>query len=141
MEFLQKVIQLYAERKEWFLDLFAAHVGLALTAAVSAGIIGLLLGIFISEHKKAAGRLKTVLATYNEAEDLINIGAYKSGSNRNIDYAIYKIDAVNKFLTQQTDEKFSFEDELQSLMELFADYDDFESGKLKLGEQPARQRR
>lgn len=33
MEFLQKVIQLYAERKEWFLDLFAAHVGLALTAA------------------------------------------------------------------------------------------------------------
>lgn len=38
MEFLQKVIQLYAERKEWFLDLFAAHVGLALTAAVSAGI-------------------------------------------------------------------------------------------------------
>ena len=50
MEFLQKVIQLYAERKEWFLDLFAAHVGLALTAAVSAGIIGLLLGIFISEH-------------------------------------------------------------------------------------------
>ena len=34
MEFLQKVIQLYAERKEWFLDLFAAHVGLALTAAV-----------------------------------------------------------------------------------------------------------
>lgn len=55
MEFLQKVIQLYAERKEWFLDLFAAHVGLALTAAVSAGIIGLLLGIFISEHKKAAG--------------------------------------------------------------------------------------
>ena len=97
--------------------------------------------IVTKEHKKAAGSLKTVLATYNEAEDLINIGAYKSGSNRNIDYAIYKIDAVNKFLTQQTDEKFSFEDELQSLMELFADYDDFESGKLKLGEQPARQRR
>ena len=60
MEFLQKVIQLYAERKEWFLDLFAAHVGLALTAAVSAGIIGLLLGIFISEHKKAAGPVLTI---------------------------------------------------------------------------------
>jgi osmoprotectant transport system permease protein len=60
VEFLQKVIQLYAERKEWFLDLFAAHVGLALTAAVSAGIIGLLLGIFISEHKKAAGPVLTI---------------------------------------------------------------------------------
>lgn len=48
-----------------------------------------------------AGRLKNVLATYNEAEDLINIGAYKSGSNKNIDYAISKIDAVNEFLRQQ----------------------------------------
>ena len=54
-----------------------------------------------------AGRMKNVMATYNEAEDLINIGAYKSGSNRNIDYAIYKIDAVNKFLMQQTDNDFS----------------------------------
>ena len=40
------------------------------------------------EHKQAAGKLKNVLATYNEAEDLINIGAYKGGSNPNIDYAI-----------------------------------------------------
>ena len=32
----------------------------------------------------AAGKLKNVLATYNEAEDLINIGAYKSGSNPKI---------------------------------------------------------
>lgn len=97
--------------------------------------------IVTKEHKKAAGRLKTVLATYNEAEDLINIGAYKSGSNRNIDYAIYKIDAVNRFLMQQTDEKFSFEEELQELIELFADYDDFETGKLKLGGPPSGQRR
>ena len=41
-----------------------------------------------SEHKEAAGKLKNVLATYQEAEDLINIGAYKKGSNSNIDYAI-----------------------------------------------------
>ena len=34
------------------------------------------------EHKQAANKLKNVLATYNEAEDLINIGAYKKGSNR-----------------------------------------------------------
>ena len=44
--------------------------------------------IVTKEHKKVAGRLKNVLATYNEAEDLINIGAYKKGSNKNIDYAI-----------------------------------------------------
>ena len=49
-------------------------------------------------QKELAGRLKNVMATYTEAEDLINIGAYKSGSNKNIDYAISKIDKVNEFL-------------------------------------------
>ena len=73
------------------------------------------------EHKELAGRLKSVLATYNEAEDLINIGAYKSGSNRNIDYAIQKIDAVNDFLMQKTDEKFQFEQEIDLLRALFND--------------------
>lgn len=67
-------------------------------------------------HKKAAGSLKNVLATYGEAEDLINIGAYKSGSNKNIDYAIEKIEAVNEFLRQGVDEKFTFE-EIVGLME------------------------
>ena len=71
--------------------------------------------------KELAGRLKNVLATYNEAEDLINIGAYKSGSNRNIDYAIQKIDAVNDFLMQKTDEKFQFEQEIDLLRALFND--------------------
>lgn len=84
-------------------------------------------------HKQLAGRLKTVLATYNEAEDLINIGAYKSGSNRNIDYAIYKINAVNKYLQQQTDEKFTFEEEVTALEGLFSDYEDFENGTLTFG--------
>lgn len=71
------------------------------------------------EHKAVAGKLKNVLATYNEAEDLINIGAYKSGSNKNIDYAIEKIDKVNQFLLQGVDEKFTFEDELTMLNAIF----------------------
>lgn len=74
-----------------------------------------------SEHKVAAGKLKNVLATYNEAEDLINIGAYKSGSNKNIDYAIEKIDAVNDYLMQDVDAKYDYEQELQMLEELFAE--------------------
>ena len=71
------------------------------------------------EHKQAAGRLKSVLATYNEAEDLINIGAYKSGSNPSIDYAITKIDAVNEFLCQGVEEKFEFEETVAALEKLF----------------------
>lgn len=71
------------------------------------------------EHKAAAGKLKNVLATYNEAEDLINIGAYKKGSNPNIDYAIDKIDAVNDYLMQEVDSKFDYEQELELLKALF----------------------
>ena len=75
--------------------------------------------IAAKEHKQAANKLKNVLATYNEAEDLINIGAYKKGSNPNIDYAISKIDAVNGFLCQGTEEKFTFEETVQMLEDLF----------------------
>ena len=71
------------------------------------------------EHKAVAGKLKNVLATYQEAEDLINIGAYKSGSNEEIDYAVSKIKAVNDFLCQRTDEKFTFEEELALLEDVF----------------------
>ncbi len=71
------------------------------------------------EHKAIAGKLKNVLATYSEAEDLINIGAYKAGSNKNIDYAIEKIDEVNQFLLQGVDEKFNFEEELAMLNAIF----------------------
>jgi flagellum-specific ATP synthase len=77
--------------------------------------------IATKEHKALAGKLKTVLATYHEAEDLINIGAYKNGSNPDIDYAIRKIRAVNEFLCQGTDEKFQFEEELELLEKVFAD--------------------
>ncbi len=71
------------------------------------------------EHKAAAGKLKNVLATYHDAEDLINIGAYKSGSNSDIDYTISKIKEVNAFLQQEMYEKHSFEEEITMLMEIF----------------------
>ena len=77
--------------------------------------------IATKEHKALAGKLKNVMATYNEAEDLINIGAYKSGSNPDIDYAIRKIRDVNAFLRQDTDEKFLFEEEVALLGDLFKD--------------------
>lgn len=73
------------------------------------------------EHKKAAGKLKNVLATYNDAEDLINIGAYRSGANKNIDYAVSKIELVNSFLMQETDQKFTFEEIRQTLIDMFRD--------------------
>lgn len=72
-------------------------------------------------HKQAAGKLRNVLATYQEAEDLINIGAYKRGSNQDIDYAIIKHTAVNEYLMQDTMEKCEFEEEKEALTALFAE--------------------
>jgi flagellum-specific ATP synthase len=77
--------------------------------------------IATKEHKQLSGTLKNVLATYNEAEDLINIGAYKNGSNPDIDYAIKKIKDVNAYLCQETDEKFTFDEEIKLLEQVFAD--------------------
>lgn len=73
------------------------------------------------EHKRLAGKLKNVLATYNEAEDLINIGAYKSGSNPEIDYAITMIQQVNAYLQQEVDEKVTYEESIEGLEKMFGE--------------------
>ncbi|MBO7352785.1 MAG: FliI/YscN family ATPase, partial [Lachnospiraceae bacterium] len=75
--------------------------------------------IVTPEQKKLASKLKMIMATYNESEDLINIGAYKAGANKNIDYAISKIDEVNAFLMQDTSDKFTFEETLADLRAIF----------------------
>ena len=71
------------------------------------------------EHKKAAGEMRDVLARYAEAEDLINIGAYAKGSNPKVDNAIDKIDAVNNFLKQRTEENITFNDSLSQMQSIF----------------------
>ena len=69
-------------------------------------------------HKSDAGKFKNLMATYADAEDLINIGAYKSGSNPEIDEAIEKHKAINEFLQQQTDEKTTFEEAVSKIHEI-----------------------
>ena len=59
------------------------------------------------------------MADYNEAEDLINIGAYTRGSNKDIDNAINKINKINSFLRQETQENFEFEDTLKIMQDIF----------------------
>ncbi|MGC6366952.1 MAG: flagellar protein export ATPase FliI [Candidatus Marinamargulisbacteria bacterium] len=71
------------------------------------------------EHKNAASRLREVLAKYEEAEDLINIGAYVKGSNPKVDEAVEKIDEVNAFLRQRTDENVPFEETVRMISSIF----------------------
>ena len=77
--------------------------------------------IVTNEQKQLSGKLKNVLATYNEAEDLINIGAYKMGSNKDIDFAIAKIEEVNRFLMQDVEERYTFDEVVSLLDDIFAD--------------------
>ena len=66
-------------------------------------------------HKESSARLRSILAVYKKAEDLINIGAYVTGSNPKIDEALRKIDAVNAFLRQASNHAASFSDTLVEL--------------------------
>ncbi|MBC7195973.1 MAG: FliI/YscN family ATPase, partial [Deferribacterales bacterium] len=71
-----------------------------------------------AEQFEMAGKIRDLIASYNEAEDLINIGAYVRGSNKRIDEAISKIDKINQFLMQKIDEKWKYEDTINKLKEI-----------------------
>ena len=70
------------------------------------------------EHRAAVQRLLDLMATYREAEDLINIGAYVKGSNPRIDKAIQNIEAIRSFLKQRSDEPAEFQESLQRLFSM-----------------------
>jgi flagellum-specific ATP synthase len=70
------------------------------------------------EHVKLAQKLRENLAIYKEAEDLINIGAYKPGSNPRIDTAVKVIDGINNFLRQKVEEPTNFTNTLRQLQGL-----------------------
>jgi flagellum-specific ATP synthase len=72
-------------------------------------------------HRKAASKLREVLSTYKNAEDLINIGAYVEGSNPQIDYAIQKIGPIKKFLIQGIEDMSGYQETIDRLKELFAE--------------------
>jgi len=65
-----------------------------------------------------AGKIRDLIASYNEAEDLINVGAYVKGSNKRIDEAIAKIEMINDFLKQKVNEKWNFEDSIKRVKEI-----------------------
>jgi len=78
-------------------------------------------GIVSKEHKKAAAKLREVLAIYEKNRDLILLGAYQYGSDPKVDYSIDKIEEVETFLRQQTHEKSEFDETVQRLINMFAD--------------------
>ena len=85
---------------------------------VNASISRLMNDIADKEHLKNAKRLRDILSLYYTNYDLISIGAYKRGSNPLLDDAIDKIGIVNKFLQQEINESFTFDETLNILNEI-----------------------
>ncbi|HJD45360.1 MAG TPA: flagellar protein export ATPase FliI [Candidatus Mediterraneibacter norfolkensis] len=77
---------------------------------VNASISRLMADIVDEGHKSLASRMRDILSLYAQNEDLISIGAYKAGTNPKLDYAISKINKINSFLMQKTDENFTLEE-------------------------------
>jgi type III secretion protein N (ATPase) len=69
-------------------------------------------------HRKAAGKLRELLATYERQRDLILLGAYQAGTDPRTDEAVAKIDSINGFLRQGTHENAPFMETKQRLISL-----------------------
>jgi flagellum-specific ATP synthase len=76
--------------------------------------------VVTNDHTRLAQKMRENLAIYKEAEDLINIGAYKPGSNPKIDKSIKLIDALNDFLRQRIEEKSDFQTGYRQLQSILA---------------------
>jgi len=85
---------------------------------VLESISRLMIDVVSKEQNDLAVKFKDILATYREAEDLINIGAYTQGSNPKIDLAVQKIEAFNQYLRQDMSEASSMRDSLSMLKQV-----------------------
>jgi len=86
-------------------------------------------------HREAAQRVRRVLGTWFEIEDLVNIGAYAAGSNPQFDLAIQSKPQIDQFMQQAMDEQISFEQTHRALLQLSRSIAETEH---KLTAQPAR---
>ncbi|WP_072864095.1 flagellar protein export ATPase FliI [Marinitoga hydrogenitolerans] len=85
---------------------------------VLASISRLMSAVVSSEHLDAAYIVRDIMATYNDAKDLIEVGAYKEGTNKKIDIAKREIENINAFLKQGTFERPTFEEIVDQLKKL-----------------------
>lgn len=67
------------------------------------------------DHLELARSFSEMMANYKKVEDLINIGAYKPGSNPKVDQAISRWDRIQAYIRQRIDEKVDFQESVQAL--------------------------
>ena len=72
--------------------------------------------------KQIASLGREVLATYQEAEDLITIGAYKAGQNPKVDRAVALYEPLVNFLRQRSVERAPLEESWKQLAAILTSY-------------------
>ena len=72
-------------------------------------------------HRQYASRFIESMAVYKKMEDMINLGAYKAGSNPRVDQAIAMIDKLREYLKQDMKEKRDLADSIQGLYYIFGE--------------------
>ena len=70
------------------------------------------------DHRAKVGKVRELIAAFEKAEDLINIGAYQTGSNRSIDLAIARRDEILKFLKQERHETANLRSSVDQLLQI-----------------------
>ncbi len=85
---------------------------------INASISRLMNDIAAKEHNDDAKKIRDILSVYYANYDLISIGAYKKGTNPKLDEAMSKIDKVNEFLTQDVNDKYSYDEILQLMKDI-----------------------
>lgn len=70
------------------------------------------------QHLKWSYEFRRILADYEKIEDLVNLGAYEKGNNKKADYAVEKIDDLNRFLRQEVQRGSSMDEGLKELENL-----------------------
>jgi len=85
---------------------------------ILASVSRVMTDIVTTEYRQAAGNMRSVLATYRDAKDLIDIGAYTPGSNPQIDYAITMIESINNYLQQDIDHSYDLEQAQEMLQKI-----------------------
>lgn len=100
------------------LDRALANKGQFPAVNVLKSISRVMSNISTKQHLDAANKFRELLSTYQNSEDLINIGAYKRGSSREIDEAIQFYPQLIQFLKQGTDEPALLEESIAALTSL-----------------------
>ncbi|RLB57461.1 MAG: EscN/YscN/HrcN family type III secretion system ATPase [Deltaproteobacteria bacterium] len=85
---------------------------------ILASVSRLMNDVVDDEHRRLAAQVRSLIADYEEAKDLVHVGAYQRGSNPRIDRALEVIEELMAFTRQSDKEFYSLEESLQQLRTL-----------------------